>query len=347
MPDPTNSGMSFPGQTGSADAITDTAIQTKEQLSAAQRILQEYVTDAIRLAPKLVVAVLIILLFMFLSRFAERFAKKVGGRITEDSSLQNLFATIVRVAVQVIGLFIAAATVFPGLKAGDLMGVLGLSSVAIGFAFKDIFQNFLAGVLILLQRPFRQGDWVVAQGYEGTIEDVNIRDTRLRTADNQLIIIPNSAIFTSPITVRTAFTERRSTFSAGIGYGEDIEAAREVILDAVRGCELVLESPAPVAAVVEHGGSSVNFAVHYWTNADPGSVNGAWNQVGTAIKYALDEAGIEIPYPYRTLEFFDKTDYRELLADLSEDERELILALRASRVQGAPRALGAPDEDAE
>ena len=278
------------------------------ELKNMVEILEGFANDALERLPSLALALVVFFVFYLISKLVDRLVVSLSSKITQDRSLQRLFATIASVLVIVIGIFVAAAIIFPGLQAGDLVSVLGLSSVAIGFAFKDIFQNFLAGILILTQRPFEIGDQIARGDIEGTVETINIRSTLIRTYDGQRIIVPNSELFTNAVTVRTAFEKRRTTFQAGIAYKEDINEAREVIRRATVACEGVLDDPAPQIYVVAHDDSSVNFDVRYWSNPSKADVVATLDRVATAIKYALDEAGIEIPFPYRTVEFFDKTE---------------------------------------
>jgi small-conductance mechanosensitive channel len=294
------------------------------KIVSIMEVLQGYLNTALQHLPTIGSAIALLLVVFIISKFTKRFGTRLSEKLTDDLSLQSLFQTTIQVIVWSIGLFAAAAIVFPGLKAGDLVGVLGLSSVAIGFAFKDIFQNFLAGVLILTQRPFSIGDQIARGDIEGTVESISIRSTTIRTYDGQRVIVPNAELYTNPVTVRTAQTTRRTTFSTGIGYGEDIEKARTVITDALAECDLVKETPAPQIYVSNHGASSIDFDVRYWTDSDKATTVRALDQVATAIKYALDNADIEIPYTYRTLEFFDKTDYAELLSNLSPAQLEAL-----------------------
>jgi small-conductance mechanosensitive channel len=267
-----------------------------------------YGESALEALPTFALALVVFIAFWVAARVASGIVSRVAGEATDDESLTMLFGTIARVTVLVIGGFVAASVLFPGLKAGDLVAVLGLSSVAIGFAFKDIFQNFLAGILILLQRPFHINDQIIVTGYEGTVEDISIRATKLKTYSGERVIIPNSDIYSSAVTVRTAFDTRRTVFGTGIGYGEDVDEGREVILEALERCEHVLDDPAPQVYTASHGDSSVNFDVRYWTKSHSGQVAKAKSEVATKVKKALDDADIEIPYPYRTVEFYDMNE---------------------------------------
>jgi small-conductance mechanosensitive channel len=291
-----------------AGKATESASQSTNKFLELQDVLMGYANDFIEVLPSIAIAIVVLLVFWFLAKLGKRGAERAASRLTDDPSLKSLAGTTTKVVVTLIGIFAAMASVFPGLQAGDLVAVLGLSSVAVGFAFKDIFQNFLAGVIILTTRPFKIGDQIVSSDLEGTVDHISIRNTELKTYDGQTIIVPNSILFTNPVTVRTDAKTRRTTFSTGIGYDEDIEEAREVMREALHDCEQVLEDPAPQVLVAEHGGSSVNFDIRYWTDSHIGSVRNGLDQVATSVKYALDEADIEIPYPVRTVEFFDKTE---------------------------------------
>lgn len=287
-------------------------------LLAQQSILQrawtstrEYGRAAVEGLPTLVMALVVFIGFLIAARIAKSLAQRAAQRAFDDKSLENLAGTIVRIAVLVVGIFCAAGVLFPGLSAGNLVGVLGLSSVAVGFAFKDIFENFLAGVLILAQRPFRIGDQIIVDDFEGTVEDISIRSTYIKTYDGERIIIPNAEVYSSPVQVRTAYDTRRTRFATGIGYGEDIEEGQAIIREALEACEQILSEPAPQVVVTEHADSSVNFEVRFWTESRSGNVVVARDEVATKVKNALDDAGIEIPYPYRTVEFFDMTESAE------------------------------------
>lgn len=311
----------------------------KLKVISAIEIVQNYTNAVLKKVPDLLLALVIVVLFYVLSKIIQKLAGKIIDQATHDRSLQSLFRTLIRVFVMVAGILIAAAVVFPGLQAGDLIGVLGLSSVAIGFAFKDIFQNFLAGVLILTQRPFKLGDQIARGNIEGTVEQINIRSTIIKTYDGQRIVVPNAELFTNAVTVRTAYEKRRTTFKTGIAYSEDINKAREVIRGAVAASEFVESDPEPQIFVSGHDDSAVSFDIRYWTDTKRSVVVQSIDDVGTRVKNALDEAGIEIPFPYRTVEFFDKTDYAQLLEGLSPEQLELIAQLK-----GATRAPAPPSE---
>src|SRR5687768_13675948 len=175
---------------------------------------------------------------------------------------------------------------------------LGITSVAIGFAFKDVLQNFFAGILILWRRPFIVGDEIKFQSYEGTVEEITTRSTRVKTYDGERAVLPNGDVYTSAVLVRTAYNNRRVRLSVGIGYQDSVERARSVITRVLQKTEGVLREPAPSVFVAELAPSSVNLNVFFWTNSRQASLLRVSDGAMTGIKLALDEAGIDIPYPH-------------------------------------------------
>jgi len=260
--------------------------------------------------PYLVLGLVVVAVFYLIGRLIRRGAHAAGARTRLDARLADLFGTLAIILLTVLGVFVAAVIVFPAFQPGDLVAGLGISSVAIGFAFKDILQNFFAGILILFRKPFVVGDQIRFKEFEGTVEDINTRSTRLKTYDGERVIIPNGDIYTSSIVVRTAYPTRRVKFTVGIGYPDSIETARTTILRVVSSAEGVIQDPGPWAYVEELAGSSVNFTVYFWTDAHQATVLKTRDRVATAIKLALDEAGIDMPFPHTVLLFHDQTGSR-------------------------------------
>ena len=257
--------------------------------------------------PYIVMGLVVLLVFYVAGRFVRRAAHEAGERTRLDVRLADVFGTLSVVLLTALGVLVAAVIIFPSFTPAGLVQGLGVSSVAVGFAFKDILQNFFAGVLLLLRKPFVVGDQIRVKEYEGTVEEINTRSTRLKTYDGELVIIPNGDVYTSTITVRTAYPTRRVKFSVGIGYGDSIEEARSTIVRVVGAAEGVLLEPGPFAYVEELAGSSVNFTVYFWTNASQANVLKVRNRVATAIKLALDVAKIDMPFPHTVVLYHDQT----------------------------------------
>jgi small-conductance mechanosensitive channel len=281
----------------------------KAEMSTLLGKMQAMLNDFISLLPNLLLALIVFAVFFLIAR-----AIKIAVRhLTRDRrQARNLGLVLGRLAqgtTILVGLFIALSIVIPSLKAGDLVQLLGISGVAIGFAFRDILQNFLAGILILLTEPFQIDDQIVFKDFEGTVENIQTRATIIRTYDGRRIVIPNSELFTNSVTVNTAFENRRLQYDVGIGYGDDIETARQLILEAMNQTEGVLETPAADAIVVDLAGSSVNIRARWWV-APPrrADVLDLQNRVLTNIKNTLTANGIDLPFPTRQILFHDQTE---------------------------------------
>jgi small-conductance mechanosensitive channel len=257
--------------------------------------------------PRLLVALVVYFLLWAVARIAERAVWLVVHRASGDRGLPLVLSRLTRYGVLVVAVLVAVAIIFPAVSTADLIAVLGASGIAIGFAFKDIFQNFLAGILILLRKPFLVGDQIRSGDHEGTVEDINVRATVLRTYSGERVVIPNQDIFGRPVLVRTAYGQRRSLLVVGIGYGEAIEAAQREIHRVLRRTPGVLSEPAPWVYAAELAPSSVNLNVYYWTGAEQAEVLRAGNEVTRGVKEALDAAGIEMPFPTRAVLLRDET----------------------------------------
>lgn len=249
------------------------------------------------------------LLIVFLTWIAAKIVGSVATRMITSAGLREslvvLFSKIARIGTWITGLLIATMTVFPSFTPGQIVTTLGLSSIAIGFAFKDIFENFIAGILILLREPFKLGDFIECGGIDGTVENITVRDTHIRQPNANRVVLPNAMLFKNPVTVFTDQKTRRVTIVCGVGYGEDVSKARQVITDAVSQAATVnTDKPVQIYAK-EFGASSVDFEITWWTGTDSEGANirVSRDSVVEAVKSALDKAGIEIPFPYRTLTF--------------------------------------------
>lgn len=259
---------------------------------------------SVELLPQIAVAIVVVLLTAGLSKLAQNVLRNLLGRTNWRRSLKEMFTLLSSIFVWVIGIMIAAVIVFPGLTPASILAGLGIGSVAIGFAFKDVFENFLAGIIILFRREMRIGDYIECQGIEGKVDQISIRESHIRQTDGQLVIVPNSILFKNPVTIRTDRDRRRTTVICGVAYDVDVDQARSVIREAVASCETVIQDEKPIQVFAqEFASSSINFEVTWWTGSTPLDVRTSRDEVVARVKRALDDAGIEIPFPYRTLTF--------------------------------------------
>ncbi len=266
-----------------------------------RQIWHDFLGHVALIVAGLIVLAITALIAMALRKVTHRAMRPVRIR----RSLKDLAERFVVITLWVVGLLLAAMIVLPGIEPGDALAALGIGSVAVGLAFKDIFENFFAGVLILWRFPFENGDFIECDGLSGKVVDVTIRNTLLRTVEGDLVVIPNATIYKNAVDILTYEKKRRQTVIAGIAYGEKVAPAREVIRKAVESCPTVARgdgTPIEIFAQ-EFASSSINFEVTWWTGSTPLEQRRSRDEVVEAVKTALDEAGIEIPFPYRTLTF--------------------------------------------
>lgn len=290
--------------------LKDVPQQIDMNLGAAVERVDKWVDGFIRLIPNLVVAVLVIALFYGLGSLARRIIRQRTSRKQRDN-LGDVLGGFVRWVIIILGFLLGATIVIPSLKPGDLIAGLGVSSVAIGFAFKDILQNWLAGLLILLRQPFNTHDQIEVNGYEGTVERIETRATIIKTYDGQRAVIPNSDIYTNSVLVKTAHEKRRSEYDVGIGYGDGIEEACEVIRKAVDAIPEVETDPGVEVFPWDLAASWVSLRVRWWTNSRRADVVQVRAKVIRAIKDALDQARIDMPYTTEVHLFHDQTEATE------------------------------------
>lgn len=259
--------------------------------------------EAIGYLPAIGIALLVVAAAWLADKLVDRIIAGTMGRARMRRSLIEVLQKLTSVVIWIVGLLIATTVIFPSMTPGRLVTAVGLGSIAIGFAFKDIFENFIAGILILFREPFRLGDYIECSGIEGRVEEITIRDTHIRQVDGQRVVLPNAMLFKDPVTVRTDRDLRRTTIICGVAYGEDVDESREVIRRAVEALDSVRTEPPVQIFAQEFASSSINFEVTWWTGSRPVDIRASRDEVVAAIKRALDSAGIEIPFPYRTLTF--------------------------------------------
>jgi len=259
------------------------------------------------LVPNLAIALIILIIFYFLGKGVRSLIRRVTSS-RESSNVGIVLGRLAQWFVLFLGLLVVLAIVAPSVKPVDILSTLGIGGVAIGFAFRDILQNFLAGLLILLRQPFRIGDQIVVGEYEGTVEEIETRATILKTYDGRRVVIPNGDIYTSSVVVNTAFDIRRSQYDVGIGYGDDIAEAKAIMLEAMKNCTGVVAEPAPDVLTAELAGSSVNLRARWWTDSTRADVVKVSDEVITAIKDKLSAAGIDLPFPTEVVLWHDQTE---------------------------------------
>ncbi|MGI4863339.1 MAG: mechanosensitive ion channel family protein [Janthinobacterium lividum] len=261
------------------------------------------------LLPNLIFGLVVFVAFLFAARGVRSLVQRLTQNRQQSESLKILLSRLAYVATLILGILITVTIIVPSFTPASLVSALGIGGVAIGFAFKDIFQNFLAGVLLLLTEPFKLNDQIKYKDFEGTVESIQTRATTIRTYDGRRVVIPNAELFINAVTVNTAYDKRRLQYDIGIGYGDDIATARQLIVEAMLSIDGVLADPAPDAIVVDLAGSSVNLRARWWINPPRrADVMDAQDKVLEAIKNTLTAHGIDLPFPTQQILLHDQTE---------------------------------------
>jgi small-conductance mechanosensitive channel len=267
------------------------------------------INDLVALIPNIVVALIVMVLFYLIGKLGHGVIRRFVRRYRHPPNVAIVLGRVMEWTVALIGILVGLVIVFPDFSASELFQILGLGGVAIGFAFRDIFENFIAGILLLLREPFRIGDQIVFQQYEGTVESVETRATTIRTYDARRVVIPNAHLFTGVVTVNTAYPARRVEYDLGIGYGDDVETARALILQALDPIEDILQEPPPEVLVVDLAPSTVQLRVRWWiAPAVRAEAIESRNNVLKVVKETLNAHGIDLPFPTQQVLFHDQTE---------------------------------------
>ena len=282
-----------------ADMLGDKVNEYQTIMTSANHLLQQMISRI----PYLIVASLVFVIFWVLSIFFKKAVTRILGSRKHHQNLVTVFRRVGSALILFLGFMVAMIIAVPSFTPGKLIGALGIGSVAIGFAFKDIFQNLLSGILLLLSEPFRIGDQIISGNFEGTVEDIQIRATTIRTYDGRKVVIPNSQLYTSTMTVNTAYSQRRLEFDVGIGYENNIIDAQRVILSVLKAAPTVSKLAEPSVIATALADSSVVLRVR-WFIDDGTQTNrvASINEVIILVKEALEKANISIPFPITTLD---------------------------------------------
>ncbi|WP_312050193.1 mechanosensitive ion channel family protein [Acinetobacter courvalinii] len=284
---------------------TQTVLAHTEKYHDAYTTIDKIMDSFWERLPYIGIAITVFVIFWLLTKLFKLFIRKTLEN--RSYTRQNLVLVLNRVGSTFIiffGFLIALVIAIPGFTPSQLIGALGIGSVAIGFAFKDIFQNLLSGILILISEPFRIGDDIVVNGLEGNVEDIQIRATFLRSPDGRRIVIPNATVYTSAVTVNNAYQRRRCEFVVGIGYEDDMQKAKHIILDILDRNLNVLSQPGFSVNVTALADFSINLTVRWWVNTTETSTSTSISEIQEQVVTAFDEKGISIPYPVQEVKVY-------------------------------------------
>jgi small conductance mechanosensitive channel len=269
-------------------------------LAAAETPRQEVIARELTAADWITAGVILAVGFA-----ASAALRTILGRALKRGDSERSAAEIV---TRGLGWLVVAAALFwslsmLGVRVAPLFGALGIGGLAVAFAAQSILANFLASIILQVRRPFRKGDQVTTNDCEGTVEGVNFRTVALRTYDGERVMVPCADVLSRPIVNHTTLGRRRTTLEVGVAFDTDLDKARQLLLERVQRTDGVLERPPCEVWVKEFDESAITLAVRYWHPPDITSLWRVRSHVAVAVKSALDEAGIEIPFPRRIIGF--------------------------------------------
>jgi len=258
----------------------------------------QFLEKVVASLPNLLTAVLIFVGSLYVAQLLSNLLKGVLKRREADREVTMLLATITRWSIIVAGIITALQRFFDVTAFLAGLGILGFT---IGFALQNIMQNFVSGVILLIEQPFDVGDAVELNSYGGTVLRINLRTTEMRTFDGLIVIIPNADVLSNTITNYTRADRRRIELPVGVSYGSDPATARQIVLEAVKNIPGFLGDPEPMVVFHTFGGSSVDMSAYFWIDTSKTNPFAAKDAALELIKVALEKNGVEIPFPITTV----------------------------------------------
>ncbi|MEO9892477.1 mechanosensitive ion channel domain-containing protein [Aurantibacter sp.] len=268
-----------------------------EELTDYQKHIDNAINWLWAALPNLILALIILFVGIWLTRFINKLVAKFFEKADYDQTLETFLQSFIKIALKAI-LFVLVITQL-GVKSTSLVAIIGAAGLAIGLALQGSLANFAGGVLILLFKPFKVGDFISAQGVDGTVKEITIFTTKLNTFGNQLAILPNGQLSNNNIVNYNAENTRRDKIDVGIGYSSNIKKAKDILLQICADNENILETPIPEVYVGELGDSSVNLTLRFWAKNEV--FWAAHFHVLEELKYRFDAENIEIPFPQRVV----------------------------------------------
>lgn len=270
---------------------------------------REFSSKLVDYLPSFLAAIFLLLFGLWAIRIFTSQVRKLIHKKGYDKTIENFVISLISIGLKILLIILVITQL--GFETTSLVAVIGAAGLAIGLALQGSLANFAGGVLILILKPFKVGDWIEAKGVQGSVKETSLFYTKLLTFGNQLAIIPNGQLTNDNIINYTAEGKRRAGITIGISYSSNIKLAKDILLDLLKEQEKILKDPAPVVVVTELADSAVNLSVRFWALNDD-----YWDCSFYTIEEAkarLEAAGISIPFPQRDVHYYDhsKTDNNE------------------------------------
>ncbi len=260
--------------------------------------------DLALLLPNILIASIVFVFGLFIAKWLRNLSEILFYKVSPNRALSNLFSSVIHIMFIGITLFSVLSILKLDKTVTTILASAGIVGLALAFAFQDIAANFISGIFISFRRPLHIGDIVKIKDYMGKVEDINLRDTVLRTFQGQLVIVPNKEVFQNPIENYSLLGKRRVDLTVGVSYGENLRRVHQITLDAVKGIEGLIEPEETTMFFTEFGDSSINYVIRLWVKSPEQPVYlQVTSEAVIRIKEAYDQNDIMIPFPIRTLDF--------------------------------------------
>lgn len=288
--------------------------------------VNEWSADFVSLIPNMIAGLFLFVIFLIIA-FGARFSTVQYFSRRQRIDLGRILSSISFWSFTIFGVVIALTVIMPSLKPGNLVASMGVGSLAIGFVFKDILQNWLSGLLILLRLPFRRGDQIIIEEVEGTVMRIDPRATILRTYDGRDIVVPNSTVYSSNIIINTSQQQRRVELDLTVGYNYDVRVITRIIQNSLEQVEEILRDPAPQVLCWDLGSTSLGMKLRWWIDSERSEEVISRARAVQAIKEAFDANGIDPTDPqliyYHEVKDGDKELGEDVKPPVTEHENDV------------------------
>lgn len=283
--------------------------------------LSRWLDELIKLMPNILLAAVVLALGLFIARYIKKLAVKLISKVSPSGALNNLVTSVIYFFTIGIVIFAVLSILQLDKAVTSILAGAGIIGLALAFAFQDIAANFISGIFITFRKPIKTGDIIKVKDYMGKVEEINLRDTVLRTFQGQMVIIPNKEVFQNPIENYSLLGKRRVDLTVGVSYGDDLVKVKEIAMNTVKNINGLSEEDKTTFFYTEFGDSSINFIIRLWVDSthQPDYLEVASEAI-MKLKAAFDENNISIPFPIRTLDFGIKGG--ETLKTMLDDTKE-------------------------
>ncbi|MEB2775777.1 mechanosensitive ion channel family protein [Algoriphagus sp. D3-2-R+10] len=256
--------------------------------------------------PNLVLAIILIVFTIFIAKSIKRLSASYIHKLGTNETISRFLSQLIFLGILIFGLMLALSVMDLTKTVSSILAGLGIIGLALGFAFQDTAANFISGIYITFNQPYKLGDIIKTHdGHEGSVLEINLRVTKIKTYNGPIVYVPNRYLFQECFTNFTEFTQRRVQIECGVSYGEDLEHVEKIALESARNVSSRLESEEPTLFWTGFGDSSINFTLNIWCKFDENNLDfiPVRNEAIISLKKAFDKNDIMIPFPIRTLDF--------------------------------------------